>query len=51
MVTLVIMDGFGIREEEKGNAVKLQGTPNLKKLKSEYPYTQIEASGDRKSVV
>lgn len=46
MVTLVIMDGFGIREEEKGNAVKLQGTPNLKKLKSEYPYTQIEASGE-----
>lgn len=45
MVTLVIMDGFGIRKEEYGNAVKLQGTPNLKRLKSEYPYTQIEASG------
>lgn len=45
MVTLVIMDGLGINESSYGNAVKLQGMPNLKKLKSEYPYTEISASG------
>lgn len=45
MVTLVIMDGLGINESSYGNAVKLQGTPNLKKLKSEYPYAEISASG------
>ena len=33
MVTLVILDGFGERKEKFGNAIKLQGTPNLDKLK------------------
>ena len=46
MVTLVIMDGLGIRKEKYGNAVKLQGMPYLKKLKAMFPYTEIEASGD-----
>lgn len=45
MVTLVIMDGLGINESSYGNAVKLQGTPNLEQLKSEFPYTEISASG------
>ena len=30
MVTLVILDGFGINKSKKGNAIKLSGTPNLK---------------------
>ena len=45
MVTLLILDGFGHREEIKGNAIKLQGTPNLDKL-NEYPHTLIQASGN-----
>ena len=45
MVTLIIMDGFGVRRSKYGNAVKLQGTPNLKKLKKQFPYTTISASG------
>ena len=44
MVTLLILDGFGYREEINGNAIKLQGTPNLDKL-NEYSHTLIEASG------
>ena len=45
MVTLCILDGFGINESEVGNAIKLQGTPNLKELSKQYPYTTLEASG------
>lgn len=46
MVTLCILDGFGISKEQKGNSVIAAGTPFLDKLKSEYPFTQIEASGN-----
>ena len=45
MVTLVILDGLGERKSEYGNAVKAAGTPNLDKLKKEYPHTLINASG------
>ena len=44
MVTLCILDGFGINKNEHGNAIKLQGTPNLNKL-NEYPMTELLASG------
>jgi len=44
MVTLLILDGFGYSDKTKGNAIKLQGTPFLDKLK-EYPKTLIGASG------
>ena len=46
MVTLCILDGFGIKKEKLGNAVLAAGTPYLDKLKAEYPNTQIEASGE-----
>ena len=39
------MDGFGIREETNGNAIKAANTPNLTKLFSENPFTTIGASG------
>lgn len=45
MVTLVILDGFGLREDKYGNAIAAAGTPNLDKLKKLYPYTTLEASG------
>ncbi len=45
MVTLIILDGFGIRKESFGNAIKSAGTPNLDKLLKKYPNTQLEASG------
>ena len=46
MVTLCILDGFGIKDQEFGNAVKAAGTPYLDKLVAMYPHTKIEASGE-----
>lgn len=43
---MIIMDGFGINPEKKGNAITAAGTPNLDKLMQEYSYTQIGASGE-----
>ncbi len=44
-VVLCIMDGFGIREEAEGNAIKAARTPNLSKFFSECPFTTLGASG------
>lgn len=44
-VALVILDGFGIREKELGNAIKSAHMPNYNKLINKYPHSQIEASG------
>ena len=46
MVTLCILDGFGIKKDELGNAIIAAGTPNLDKLKKDYPFVEIEASGE-----
>ena len=46
MITLCILDGFGINKKELGNAVVAAGTPNLDKLMKEYPFVEIEASGE-----
>ncbi|NLA32534.1 MAG: 2,3-bisphosphoglycerate-independent phosphoglycerate mutase [Mollicutes bacterium] len=43
-VLMIILDGFGIREEELGNAVKMANMPNFQRLLSEYPNTLLEAS-------
>ena len=42
---IIIMDGFGYRESEKGNAVKKCGIPYITSLMQKYPHTLIEASG------
>ena len=42
---LMILDGFGINENEKANAVKLANTPNIDKLIKTWPTTQIYTSG------
>ncbi|MBR6748120.1 MAG: 2,3-bisphosphoglycerate-independent phosphoglycerate mutase, partial [Clostridia bacterium] len=44
-VTLIIMDGFGINPETKGNAIVAAKTPNLDKIFAENPFTTIGASG------
>ena len=44
-VLLAILDGYGLRDEEKGNAVKLANTKTLDKIFKSYPHTTIEASG------
>lgn len=44
-VVLIVMDGIGINENEKGNAVKAANTPTLDILMSHSPYTAIKAHG------
>lgn len=43
-VILLILDGFGYREDVKDNAIALAKTPNLDALKGKYPHTLINAS-------
>ena len=45
MVTLIILDGFGLNPKRFGNAIAAAGTPNLDKLKKKYFYGELEASG------
>lgn len=45
MVTLIILDGFGLRKNKFGNAIESATTPNLDKLKHNYFYGQLSASG------
>ncbi|MEK7540175.1 MAG: 2,3-bisphosphoglycerate-independent phosphoglycerate mutase [Patescibacteria group bacterium] len=44
-VVLVVLDGFGLSKNRKGNAVSLAKAPNFARLWKEYPHTQLEASG------
>ena len=43
--TLIIMDGFGLCSEEKGNAIRNARTPFLDKVFSTCPGCQLSASG------
>ena len=45
LTMLMILDGFGINENEKGNAVKLANTPVLDKLMKQNPTSIIRTSG------
>ena len=42
---IIIMDGFGYRSEQFGNAIARQGTPYIDSLTEKFPHTLIEASG------
>ncbi|TSC82927.1 MAG: 2,3-bisphosphoglycerate-independent phosphoglycerate mutase [Parcubacteria group bacterium Gr01-1014_19] len=44
-VVLAILDGFGISEEERGNAVRLANKPNFKKIGENFLGTTLHASG------
>ncbi len=44
-VLLVILDGWGINPRRDGNAIALQGTPNLDKLARQFPHAQLLTSG------
>lgn len=43
-VCLLILDGFGYREESNDNAIALANTPNLDQLWQSHPHTLINAS-------
>lgn len=43
---LMILDGYGIREESHGNAITAANKPNLDRLFAKYPFITLEASGE-----
>ena len=43
---MIILDGFGIREDVNGNAIKNANMPFFNKLWEEYPHSLLEASGE-----
>lgn len=45
-VALIILDGFALRNELKGNAVAAANKPNFDRLWSEYPHQTLTASGE-----
>lgn len=43
-ILTVVLDGFGYREEEYGNAIKMADTKNFDRLWEQYPHTTLYAS-------
>ncbi len=46
-IVLTILDGYGLREESHGNAVKLANNKVFNMLWNTYPHTQLIASGQQ----
>jgi 2,3-bisphosphoglycerate-independent phosphoglycerate mutase len=44
-VVLVVLDGWGYRQEREGNAIELASTPTWQRLWTSYPRTLLGASG------
>src|SRR4030043_372156 len=47
LIALIVLDGWGSREETEGNAVALAKTPFFDRLWAEFPHTLIHASEER----
>ena len=45
LVTLIIMDGFGINPDERGNAIKAANKVNLDGYIKKYPHSRLKTSG------
>ena len=45
-LVLIIMDGWGLRENGEGNAVSLARTPYIDQLYDRYPSTYLASSGE-----
>jgi len=50
-VVLLILDGWGLREETSGNAIALAHTPNWDRLWRTYPTTALRAAGEAVGLV
>jgi 2,3-bisphosphoglycerate-independent phosphoglycerate mutase len=46
LVALIILDGFGCRDELKGNAVAQANKPNFDRYWKTFPHTHLTASGE-----
>ena len=45
LTALIILDGFGYREDPQDNAILIDGVKNIRSLWNRYPHTLISASG------
>ena len=45
LTMLMILDGFGMNENQEGNAVKMASIPNLTRILTENPNTVVHTSG------
>ena len=45
-LVLVVLDGWGLREEREGNAIKLARTPAYLELLERFPHSSLLASGE-----
>ncbi|MCD6477386.1 MAG: 2,3-bisphosphoglycerate-independent phosphoglycerate mutase [Candidatus Aenigmarchaeota archaeon] len=45
-VLLIILDGWGLRKDKSGNAIKLANTPNFDYMWKSYLHTRLSASGE-----
>ena len=46
LAALIILDGYALRDEVVGNAVKQANTPNFDRYWNTYPHNQLTASGE-----
>lgn len=42
---IMVLDGWGLRKPDAGNAETIAKTPNMDRILSKYPHTQLSASG------
>lgn len=45
-LALVVLDGWGLAEASDTNGIAIAATPVMDRLQNEYPFTQLEASGE-----
>ena len=45
-LVLVVLDGWGLREQREGNAIKLARTPSYLELLDRFPHTSLTTSGE-----
>ncbi|MEW6698464.1 MAG: 2,3-bisphosphoglycerate-independent phosphoglycerate mutase [Bacillota bacterium] len=45
-LALVILDGWGVCQDERGNAIACANTPNIKAYLKDYPSATLECSGE-----
>ncbi len=45
-IILLILDGFGLRKSDNGNAISMANIPNIKKIMEDFPMSSLDASGE-----
>ena len=45
-IILLVLDGFGLRQNDNGNAVKMSNIPNLNKIMETYPMSELSTTGE-----